>query len=261
MSAILEMSSRAERILEGIDLDKMIGLEIGPLANPLVPRHPGRSIYYLDYATRSDLQKKSAHDPHVNVENIPEIDFVVRGVDEYSTILVRFDYIVASHVVEHVPDFLGWIEALLNLLNPGGRLILAVPDKRYTFDYFRPPSTLGDALEAYFEKRRRPSFRQVFDGHGMARRVDTVDAWGGEISEEVGYYFEKSTVLALAKGALFNGDYSDCHCWVFTYQSFLGIIRSVNDLGILRIEVVASVPPRRGENEFLVTLACSSLEL
>jgi len=39
-----------------------------------------------------------------------------------------FDCIVASHVVEHVPDPVAWVRALAQHLAPGGTMVLATPD-------------------------------------------------------------------------------------------------------------------------------------
>lgn len=244
---------RASQLLADIDLGGT-GLEIGPLDKPLVARVPGRRIFYADYAPREKLQSKSANDPNVNTEAIPHIDFIIETLDDYAAISERFDYIVASHVIEHVPDFVGWLERLLAVLQPSGRLVLAIPDKRYTFDYFRSVSTLGDALESYFEKRRRPTFRQVFDGHGEARRVTPAMAWDGPVSDAEPY-FEQQTVLQWAKDALFNGAYSDCHCWVFTFASFLEMLRGLNDLNVLSAQIVKAIPPQPYTNEFYVTLS------
>lgn len=39
---------RCEKILRGLDLKRSIGLEIGPLANPMVRKSDG-GVLYLDY--------------------------------------------------------------------------------------------------------------------------------------------------------------------------------------------------------------------
>lgn len=119
---------RAARLLEGIDVDALVGLEIGPLDKAVVKRIDERQIFYADYTNKAALQRASHNDPNVNIEAIPEIDFVIAPLpDELPR---RFDYIVASHVGEHVPDFLGWLKTLFGWLRPGGTVILALPDRR-----------------------------------------------------------------------------------------------------------------------------------
>ena len=246
---------RRDEILAGIKVDELVGLEIGPLDKALVERRPGRRIFYADYAPRAELRAKSADDPGVNIEAIPEIDFVCRDLGDYRGIELRFDYVIASHVVEHAPDVLGWFNMVLGLLRRDGVLVLAIPDRRYTFDYFRPESTLGDVLEAYFELRKIPSFRQVFDGNGMARRVDTAQAWKSAPDLNAERYFDVATVLWMAKNSLFECTHYDCHCWVFTYESFLKIIEELDELLLLPVDVVLATPPRPFLNEFYVRLS------
>ena len=60
-----------------------------------------------------------------------------------------FGAFIASHVIEHTTDFIGFLDAAATLLAPDGVVILAVPDKRYCFDYFRPLTTTGKVLDAH----------------------------------------------------------------------------------------------------------------
>src|SRR5437868_3008097 len=73
------------------------------------------------------------------------------------------DYVVASHVIEHVPDLIGWLAEVREALEPGGELRLAVPDRRYTLDYRRSVSRLADVVHAWFMRARRPLPHQILD--------------------------------------------------------------------------------------------------
>jgi predicted SAM-dependent methyltransferase len=245
--------SRAALLLSDVDLNG-IGLEIGPLAHPLVPRSAGRRIFYADYACREELVLKSHSDPHVDVLAIPEIDYIVRSLNDYQSIEERFDYILASHVIEHTPDFIGWLKVVLGLLHESGRLVLAIPDKRYCFDCDRPLSTFGDALEAYFTKRSKPGFRQVFDGFGMARQVTTQELWDGT-ADTSRFMFSPEQAMATAKSVLEQDAYVDAHCWVFTCESFRDILMLAQSAGILSCRTVSYRPPQKYWNEFHITLA------
>jgi hypothetical protein len=63
---------------------------------------------------------------------------VVRGgaqrVDRRS---FRYSYIVASHVIEHTTDLLGFLVESEKRPRPEGVLVLTVPDKRFAFDVLR----------------------------------------------------------------------------------------------------------------------------
>jgi SAM-dependent methyltransferase len=246
---------RVTRLLQFADIDREIGLEIGPLDKPLVERKAGRRIFYCDYATREVLRTKSSADPNVDIDRIPEIDFVTSQIRAEVFGGMRFDYIVASHVIEHVPDMLGWLGHLLNVLNEGGRIILAVPDRRYTFDYLRPLSTLGPMLEAQLEKRSRPGFGQVYDAFSKSVKADTQLCWTQPVYPgPLEPYYTKDLALRLAKDSRDGDGYHDCHCWVFTYDSFLDIIAEAREMGALDAQVMASSPPVFGANEFHVVL-------
>lgn len=245
---------RRAALLHGIDIDREVGLEVGPLANPVVPRAPGRLIFYADYTTREALQAQSATNPSVDISLIPEIDYVISPLPE--RLDRSFDYIVASHVIEHVPDMLGWIVSMFGWLKPGGRLVLAVPDRRYCFDYLRPPSTTGQVMEAFFERRQRPPFSAIYDGMRQAVHFDTPRGWAE--SPYRGPFepiFPRSVALATATAARESGNYQDCHCWVFTHESFMEVIGEINELGVAPIRVITDTAPVTRSNEFHVVLA------
>lgn len=47
---------------------------------------------------------------------------------------MRFNWTVSSHVMEHVPDPIGWLSEIFEVLKPGAVLSLALPDKKFCFD-------------------------------------------------------------------------------------------------------------------------------
>ncbi len=135
---------RAEKLLALLLLDKQKGLEIGPLASLIVLKSQG-DVRYLDYRTTADLKQRYANDPAVTQEKIMEIDYALEGKSLSKTVGddVPFDYVIASHVIEHLPNAIGWMQDVSSILKPGGVLALAIPDMRYTFDINRPLSSPG----------------------------------------------------------------------------------------------------------------------
>ncbi len=54
---------------------------------------------------------------------------LVRVEDLVKTKRDYFDAVVASHVLEHVPDPRAFLDAMINLVKPGGKIIIAVPNQ------------------------------------------------------------------------------------------------------------------------------------
>lgn len=149
--------TREEKIFHLLD-KAGLGLEIGPSHNPIAPKKKGFNVHILDHVSAADLRRKYAAHP-VNLDNIEEVDFVWSGqrMPELIGQTQCYDWIIASHVIEHAPDLVSYLQQCEELLKPDGLLSLVVPDKRYCFDYFSPISSTGNVLDAYAEKRVRPS--------------------------------------------------------------------------------------------------------
>jgi len=105
---------RAKRVNEIFDFSAGRGLEIGPLHQPLVPRDAAE-VSYLDLYDRDRLYESYAEHSQVNHDTIPEIDYPMwdgtrmRTLEEAAKEGAPFDWALASHVVEHVPDLVGWL--------------------------------------------------------------------------------------------------------------------------------------------------------
>jgi len=170
--------SRRERLISGLDLERMRGVEIGPLMSPIVSKEES-DVFYVDHADREALQAKYADDPNVDVQKIVPVDAVWGDctLRECFADNRSFDYVIASHVLEHVPDMLGWMREIADILRPGGRLILAIPDRRFTFDYLRQTTRLSEIIDAYLRRNRRPMPAQIFDFNANAVEIDMIAAW------------------------------------------------------------------------------------
>ena len=123
---------------------EMRGIEIGALYNPTVPKEDGWNVISVDHDTMEGLLVAYAGNPYVSAGSLQPVD-VVWNHGLLSAALKNggyavgcFDYIVASHVIEHFPDLLGTLMDFEKILAEGGVLSLAVPDQRYCFDFFMP---------------------------------------------------------------------------------------------------------------------------
>ena len=135
-----------------ISLDGL-ALEIGPGYNPLLPKSEGFQVETADYTDASGLRAKYAGNPSVDIAQIETVDHVLKGGKTLADCIGKpgaFDVVVASHVIEHTPDMLGFLQSCETLLSPGGVLLLAVPDKRNCFDVLQPLSSTWPGITGAF---------------------------------------------------------------------------------------------------------------
>jgi len=232
--------SRVEQVFQNINQFTQTGLEIGALDNPIARREVG-TVYYADYCSTDQLRENHRNTPTVKINNIVQVDFVTNGgpISDVVPESIRFDYVLASHVIEHVPDIISWLQDVGKVLKPGGVLSLIVPNKEKTFDIRRSISEQKDFFAAYIQKQTKPSPIQVFDSYRWHDR-------DGRIVHTLDY------TLAKTKEAL--TEYVDCHCWVFTPESFALEIQALIDENLIpyRLDVVTKTP--EGEIDMFVRM-------
>lgn len=218
------------------------GIEFGPLHDPLIRPSVG-NIRYIDHASTNDLKKKYARDPVVNLEKFVNVDYVWTGqplkplIGDYAPV----DYVVASHVIEHVPNPIGWFHQIHSVLKPGGVLALAIPDKRFCFDCMRRTSEAHDLIGAYLAKLQRPSATMVFDHYSNVVNFEGRLSWNSWDPAPDPSKLKKAhsleEAIAKARSAAETEEYFDAHCWVFTPESFLDILSSLVHVGLLPFRV------------------------
>lgn len=60
-----------------------------------------------------------------------------------------YDFVLASHVLEHCANPLKALHEWRRVLRPGGILLVVLPDPKYTFDHRRPITAFDHLLEDY----------------------------------------------------------------------------------------------------------------
>jgi hypothetical protein len=246
---------RRTRILAGLNLRDSVGVEIGALDKPLVTREMG-TILYVDHADTATLRKKYEHDTGVRADAIVDID----GVWGANTLLEalggrKVDYVLASHVIEHVPDLVTWLRELESILLPGGQIRLAIPDMRYTFDCLRRETVFSDVLPAYLARARRPMPREVIDFVSNAAEVNFDLLWHKSPARAVSRKLYKFADAARLGEESMNGQYHDVHCWTFTPASFARLMREIGAAGLSNLVCRAFTDTPIGGMEFYVSLA------
>lgn len=244
--------NRTEWLAEGLSVHAA-GLEIGPLDRPIMQR-PGTAVLYADHLDREGLQRKYAGHAPVNPDTIPEIDFVIDEKGLRAAVGAQaMNYVIASHVIEHVPDPLGWLADIHALLVDGGVLVLAVPDHRRCFDALRRPSTAAEWVEAYLDRRPRPSASRIFDAMCNEVTIGGQISWGHDPDpQELILSRTPAHAYELARTFHGNGEYMDVHCWTFTPGTFCNLLRTVALAGIMQLRL-ETITPTHGQ-EFLVRL-------
>ncbi|MFM0178362.1 class I SAM-dependent methyltransferase [Paraburkholderia aspalathi] len=250
--------NRKQKLLDGLNLPQLTGIEIGPLFRPVVSKSEG-DVIYIDHANTESIRKKYQTDPTVDIASIVEID-AVWGTQTLLECLDgrRVDYVVASHVIEHVPDLITWLEELRSVLKQNGELRLAVPDKRFTFDLIRRETELCDVLSAHIAHARIPQPICILDHLLNVCRVDAKLAWDEPLdASSVERHHRLVDAIPPARDAFQNGTYHDVHCWTFTPHSFAKLFEDLARVGLLHFSCESFFDTERYEIEFFVILKAS----
>ena len=245
-----------QSLTNDIDLANSTGIEIGPLVNPMV-RKSESNVHYVDRATTEELKEWYAKDPALNVDDIMDISYVWgdQSLAEATGGEEQFDYCIASHVIEHIPDLITWLNEISSVLKPGGIASFAVPDRHYTFDYLRPETTLADLVDAHLKKLRKPTSRHIYDHFANFAEVDVMTAWSKDFKpDQLKRKNTKERIYGVCKDALENDKYIDSHCSVFSFDSFFNLLQGISELGLLDFQVKKVFPTKRGMFEFFVQL-------
>ncbi|MCX5633279.1 MAG: methyltransferase domain-containing protein [Phycisphaerae bacterium] len=193
----------------------------------------------------------------VNLENIEDVDFVWHGQPLHELIGREqyYDWIIASHVIEHTPDLITFLMECERLLKTNGVLSLVIPDKRYCFDYFNAPTSTGELLDAFEQKRKRPSPGKVFDYFAGAAKRNGQIAWGQGTSGVIEFVHSFDDARSQWNKAKVSDEYIDVHNWRFIPASFHVILGDLQSLGLTGFGIKAEFDT--DGCEFFVTLGKS----
>lgn len=243
--------NRREKILAGLDLKSMTGAEIGALSRPVVRREDG-AVLYVDHADTDTLRAKYRDDPLVDTFAIVDVSGVWGDKTLLEALGTKVDYIVASHVIEHVPDLVTWINELVSAMTDRGEIRLVVPDKRFTFDFRRRETVLSDVIPAYEARARAPMSAQVLEFALNMTPVSPADRWLGK-GDSAPTRYTPDQARGYAEDSV-NHTYKDVHCWVFTPASFARLMFEMNAAGLIELECAMFYDTMPGQLEFIVGL-------
>lgn len=214
-----------------------LGLEIGPSHQPVFPKSAGFNVETVDYTSGDELRRHYSG-LGVSTSVIEDPDYISGGrlLHEVIDSPGRYDFIFSSHVIEHMTDFVGFLQSCEILLKPGGVVAMAVPDKRYTFDALRQLTTTGQVLQSHHNRRTRHTPWQAFDFVADFASLDGRDLWDenarGKISTRNSIADAKALFDASARP---DASYHDVHGWIFTPNSFRLIMHDLFEMGLTRL--------------------------
>lgn len=231
------------------------GVEFGPLSRPLALKKD-TEVYYIDHCSTEELKAIYAGNAEADADKIVDVDFVSQGqpLAEIIGNKAPLDYVVASHVIEHVPDLAGWLLDTHASLKEGGTLYLVVPDKRFTFDLHRRTASFEEVQAAHQERRTRPGLRLVLDHFANVVSADTSALWEDYSKIDSVPYAHGPEFLNVAYDHYLAGQYIDIHCWVFTPWSFMDLMGKIEEVFGLGFKLTRFLTTQTHDLEFYVTL-------
>jgi hypothetical protein len=201
----------------------------------------------LDHASRDELVVKyrdliaaQSIDHEVDFSAIEEVDYVWRG-ERYADLVGpdrRYDWIIASHLIEHTPDLIGFLTNCEDILSRDGVLVLAVPDKRYCFDRFRPLSGIAQVIDSHLGGDNVHSAGVEAECHLYSVSKGGKAGWGPQHVGEYEWLYSETNVRALIDRARTATEYRDYHRWCFTPSSFRLLVHDLRDLGFISLQEV-----------------------
>lgn len=195
-------------------------LELGPLDRP---RLSGPDVEYFDILDTESLKRyavEHGRDPNC----VPNIHHV-SPTGDLRIVKGSYAAIFSSHMAEHHPDLIEHFRIVFDLLEPGGAYFLILPDRRVSFDYFRPEST---PMQARARKGAKNASAQAISDLNMIQAHNSqLRHWFGLHGKPITLPEEASRQLS----RLAAGDYVDTHNWVFTPASFLELANDLYDKG------------------------------
>lgn len=163
-------------LIEGAIRDG-VGLEIGgPSAifavdGPLPVYRCARRIDALNYARDTFWSEFADHGyqpaPGLEVGSQQALDS-----DQLDDLIeATYDFLAASHVLEHLANPIKTLSQWVKCVRPGGAVILIVPSKGRTYDVDRPNTTLDHLIRDYLDdvgEDDRTHFAEVLRHHNLA---------------------------------------------------------------------------------------------
>lgn len=243
---------RRMQILDGLKLTQP-GIEIGPSYNPLAPKREGFNVSIIDHLDQAALrQKYTGH--NVDTSLIEPVDYVWSG-ESYADLVrgAKFDWVLASHVIEHATDLIGFLNDIGAILTPTGMLSLAIPDKRFCFDHYRSNSDLARVIDTHVLGGKWPTPGAAAEHFMNAAAIDNQIIWGANVNANPILIHSLEYAKAAYDDTIAKRKYHDVHSWTFSPASFRLLMDDLYRLG--HIHLRETYPAIGGSGEFYIKLS------
>jgi SAM-dependent methyltransferase len=237
------MSDRVQKVQGMLSLEKQI-LEISPNWAPLVISSDLFGDGEIDYCDRMPTEwlteREKTNPGRVAYDlKVMENNFVwTPGKKLNSCTAKKYDYVISSHVVEHVPDLLGHFIEVASVLKPDGEYVLVIPNGRGTGEYFRRLSEESDVVEHFFRGGDCTSPGQNWD---YLRKIIKFDGTPMSTQDFEAFVRHHTDAEAIQDSLRCLKEYVDVHCWVFNRESFLKLMSSLGALRLMPFKVTQFV--------------------
>jgi len=256
MTPIPVRHQRQRFLAEHIEVRELAILEIGAFDAPTwIGDNTPRGLRFLDWYSTEELMELHRGNEGRNWDRKIYVDFVIKEKRFARRIPQRFDLVVANHVLEHIADPITWLQEVAAVTSPGGHLCLAIPDRRFTFDYIRAESTVVDLLRAHEEDLQQPDYWQALDAIYLYRPIKAQDCWPGPPAAEKLQAPRVDLRTAMIQARRAEREYLDCHCFVFSEPRFGSLIADLFEARLSPWRQIAQRGVQDEGNEFLVLLA------
>ena len=240
-------------------------LEFGPLNWPMVSKSDFPNAYYADIRNSDDIKKLYAGNDYlestgvqIDTDSIVDIDYVVKGAYKKTFKDVeKFDVIVLSHVIEHIPDIVNFFQEVTDLLKKNGKLVIIYPDARYCFDHFRNGTTFVDAYNTYAEKKM--NYSAVFDFvNNVVHENDPKFFWNDKTQNDILPTTDFIKVMQAYKNAKNDTLPDDIHFWPFADYQFVKFLYDLDRAGLSNFEIDEFYETQENTQEFMTILRTKS---
>jgi SAM-dependent methyltransferase len=165
----------------------------------------------------------------------------------------KFDTVILSHVIEHMPDIIAFFDDIASIVKKNGRLVIIYPDARFCFDHFRNGTSFIDAYSSH--KKGKDSSNRVFDFVYNVVHENNPHLFWNDIKQESllprNDFKETQDVYNKSlKGELPD----DTHFWPFSDYQLVKFLYDMDRAGLLAFDIETLYETEDNTQEFMIIL-------